>query len=260
MSELFPRTQYLQNRHATTLVAARDATFSSALVLDAIDDAHMTLDRFVKFKDEDKVDVFAILGMRNLSAFIGELFAAAMIKVGGELFCKNPHQDGYPDILVMDDHGRRLWAALEGRFREKGPFSPFLGGGLEVKATCGDVLDPKACAIRGLEKPAIGDQRVKLLKGYVWKAHHRETNNLLSIFWDFINGDPRIIAVFYTDSLSPSDWGKLAKPKEGGGRTTSVSNMTRGGVRKLFDNWVIMLDDPSYIEFFERHNKAMLPR
>ncbi len=256
MSELFPRAQYLENPQAAALAAARDATFSSALVLDAIDDAHAILDQFVKFE----VDVFAILGMRNLSAFIGELFAAAMIKVGAGLFRKNPHQDGYPDLLVMDEHSHRLWTALEGHLREKGPFSPFAGGGLEVKATCGSVPTPAVFAKKGLEKPGIGDQRVAFLTGYDWKAHHQDTNNLLGIFWDFINGVPRIVAVFFCNDLSRDDWGGIIQPREGGGRTTSVSIMTRGGVQKMFVNWVIMLDDPRYIAFFERRNKTMLPR
>ncbi|WGM30009.1 hypothetical protein KKHFBJBL_00224 [Brevundimonas sp. NIBR11] len=78
----------------------------------------------------------------------------------------------------------------------------------------------------------------------------------MSLFWDFIDGAPRIVAVFYCESLTRDDWGKIVQPKEGGGRTTSVSIMTRAGVRKMFDNWVIMLDDAEYKAFFEKRNAS----
>lgn len=229
-------------------------TFSAELVLDGIDAAHSLLDQFAKFD----VDVFGILGMRNLSAFIGELVAASIIKVSDGRFIKNPHQDGYPDLLLMDDEGLAMWAALQNRRRDKAPFSPFPGGGIEIKATCGSVPTPKQLGKRGLEKPSIGDCRKMMLSGYDWKAHHRDTNNLLSIFWDFVDKVPQVIATFYRHDLSVDDWGAIVQPKEGGGRTTSVSIMTRAGVRKMFDGWVVMLGDDDYIRFFESHNRAKL--
>jgi hypothetical protein len=38
-----------------------------------------------------------------------------------------------------------------------------------------------------LEKPGMGDTRVNFLRGYDWKAHHRETNNLFVNFKNFMN-------------------------------------------------------------------------
>ena len=92
------------------------------------------------------------------------------------------------------------------------------------------------------------------MKGYDWKAHHRETNALLGLFWDFIDRKPTICGVFYCNTLTPDDWGKIIQPKEDGGRTTSVSIMTRQGVRKMYDNWVLVIDDPRYLDFFNRYN------
>ncbi|HUX80784.1 MAG TPA: hypothetical protein VMV38_00440, partial [Candidatus Paceibacterota bacterium] len=48
--------------------------------------------------DEVADGLFATLGMRNLSAFIGEMFAAALAKASNGFLLKNPHQDGYPDL------------------------------------------------------------------------------------------------------------------------------------------------------------------
>lgn len=105
-----------------------------------------------------------------------------------------------------------------------------------------------------MEKPDIGDQRVAYLRGYDWKAHHRGTNNLLGIVWDFIQKAPRITAVFYSADLTTQDWGEIVQPKKGGGNTTSVSIMTRAGVRKMYEGWLHVIDDPAYAAFFNRHN------
>ncbi len=205
-----------------------------------------------------EVNIFEILGMRNLSAFVGEVFAAAMILEHPDLLRKNPHQDGYPDLLLMDADGARAWEALARRLREKGPFSPFLTGGFEVKATCGSVPTPAQCLKRGFEKPGIGDQRIQVATGYDWKAHHRETNHLFGIFWDFIEGCPTVAAVFYRGDLVEDDWGKIVQPKEGGGRTTSVSIMTRDGVKKMYEGWVTVINSDAYASFFDRRNKEGL--
>ncbi|MDQ1154273.1 hypothetical protein [Brevundimonas sp. SORGH_AS_0993] len=254
MTYTFDRKSYLVNKRRGKLSIARDFSMDPDFVWDAVEMSHRLIDQIVGFD----IELFPLLGMRNLSAFIGELFAASVIKVTNGTFVKNPHQDGYPDLLLMDKAGKSHYEALRDRLRDKSPFSPFSTGGVEVKATCGSVPTPAALMKRGLTKPDIGQQRVRMLVGYDWKAHHQDTNNLMSLFWDFIDGAPRIIAVFYCDTLTRDDWGKIVQPREGGGRTTSVSIMTRAGVRKMFDNWVIMLDDADYKGFFERRNSAKL--
>ena len=206
------------------------------------------------------VDIFSILGMRNLSAFIGELFAKSLIKESDARYVGNPHQDGYPDLLLMDVHGLDLYEKikLSNGLRDKSPFSPFANGGLEIKATCGDVPTPAVCAKLKVAKPHIGDARIDLLKGYTWKAHHRETNNLVGILWDFLSGTPKIVAVFFGSDLESEDWGKIVQPKEGGGRTTSVSIMKKEGIGKLYKNWIAVEDDPRYINYINRYNRGHL--
>src|SRR2546423_1065550 len=84
-----------------------------------------------------------------------------------------------PDLLLMDAYGRREWERLWDRRSDKLPFSPFVGGGIEVKATCGSVPTPDVCRKRKKTRPGLGDSRIDCLTGYDWKAHHRGTNNLL---------------------------------------------------------------------------------
>ena len=203
------------------------------------------------------IDVFSMLGMRNLSAFIGEVFVGALVDVTDGLVVKNPHQDGYPDLLTMTPEGKKAWEELKNNLRDKKPFSPFKTGGIEVKATCGSLPTPAVFVRRGLLKPDIGDTRIEYVTGYDWKSHHRETNNLIGMFWDFIEGRPTIVALFYSgNKLTIDDWGTIIQPKAGGGRTTSVSIMTREGVAKMYRGWVVVIDDNRYIDFFNRYNKG----
>ena len=76
----------------------------------AINDCHLIIDLILK---DIPVDIFSVLGMRNLSAFVGELFAKSLERVGKGTFKSNPHQDGYPDLLLMDEMGLKDWNILK---------------------------------------------------------------------------------------------------------------------------------------------------
>ena len=207
---------------------------------------------------ETAEDLFEILGMRNLSAFVGEMFVRALAESSKGKLMKNPHQDGYPDLLVMTDEGGKLWEALRGNDQDKMPFSDFETGGIEVKSTCGSLPTPAIFGKKGLRKPEIEDERIDYVTGYDWKAHHRETNNLMGLFWDFVDKKPTICGVFFCQDLTPDDWGEIVQPKSGGGRTTSVSIMARQGIKKMYENWLAVIDDPRYMKFFDRFNKSDL--
>lgn len=126
--------------------------------------------------------------MRNLSGLVGEYFARSVMRVSNGKLNSNLHQYGYPDLLLTDtkdklDYFQSLYIEKNGKKYpvDKEAFSPFKYGGIEIKATCGST--PPANQI---SKPLIGEQRIKLITGFDWKAHHRNTNNLLAVLWDFI--------------------------------------------------------------------------
>ena len=240
--------------HITVSRGEERVQLPSSILTSAINVAHELIDDLYTID----LDIAAILGMRNLSAFIGELVAVAVVKTGNGQLIANPHQDGYPDLLLMDEMGRRKLSHLRERMNEKSPFSPFAGGGIEVKATCGSVPTPKVCRRRGIDRPAIGDTRIDCMMGYDWKAHHRETNNLVGILWDFIDKRPRIVAMFYCGDLEEDDWGNIVQPRVGGGRTTSVSIMSRSGIRKMYAGWLCVLRDEAYREFLNQRNRDNL--
>lgn len=196
------------------------------------------------------INVFEALGLRNLSGFVGEVFVSNLQSVSQRSFTKNPHQDGYPDLLNTNTNDKKLYFnsiidIIDNKVypKNKDLFSPFRYGGLEVKATCGNT--PPADKV---PKPLIGESRIKLLESFEWKAHHRDTNNLIGLLWDFIDGLPTITACFYCNELTIDDWGNIVHPKDGGGRTTSVSIMKTKGVKKMCSNWIAIIDNDIYLD------------
>lgn len=246
-----PEEYTVRHEEFVAVVRGKDRVEVPSLTLtSAVNTAHEMIDDMY----DVELDIAKTLGMRNLSAFIGELVAAAVNKAANGLFQPNPHQDGYPDLLLMDPFGKAEWDRLHDRMKDKMPFSPFRGGGIEVKATCGGVPTPAICRRRNTDRPSIGDPRIGCLTGYDWKAHHRDTNNLLGVFWDFLGGRPRVTALFYSCELTQSDWGAIVQPREGGGRTTSVSIMAQSGIRKMYDGWLCVLSNGGYREFLNQRN------
>jgi len=171
---------------------------------------------------------------------MGEIFAREVYRLMKDRLLPNPNQDGYPDLIALTPKGveyvekhRRL-----GQMSDKSHWSPFPFGGVEVKSTCGNTPPASEMA-----KPSIGESRLPILVSAEWKAHHRETNNLLGVYWDFVDGLPTFLAIFFRNDLVKDDWGRIVQPREGGGRTTSVSIMKRKGVRKMGAGWLVLPDD-----------------
>ena len=95
----------------------KKAAFTCEMIVDAVNDSHEIVDSILEHL---AFDIFSLLGMRNLSAFIGELFAKRLEYSSKGLFISNPHQDGYPDLLLLDCVGKDMWDKLdkEGRLQE----------------------------------------------------------------------------------------------------------------------------------------------
>jgi len=103
-----------------------------------------------------------------------------------------------------------------------------------------------------MNKPLIGDERIELVTNFNWKAHHRSTNHLLGLLWDFVENVPAIVAVTYCADLDETDWGKIVQPREGGGRTTSVSIMGKTGIQKMLGNTILVIDDERYVKKIDK--------
>lgn len=241
--------KYIENKNHYISIDDQ-VTLDNGQVLDAINLTNKNLKDLHMMTAKSGIQVFEALGLRNLSGFVGEYFVSSLAIISNDDLQMNPHQDGYPDLLLLQskeskDYFKSVVTIKNDRLypKEKHLFSPYKYGGVEVKATVGST--PPA---RKVPKPLIGESRIELLESFDWKAHHRETNNLVGILWDFIDEIPVICAVFYSDNLSEKDWGKIVQPKKGGGRTTSVSIMNTKGIKKMARNWLFVIDDQRYTE------------
>lgn len=201
------------------------------------------------------INIFEAMGMRNLSGIVGEYLGKSLQRFSNGNLHSNLHQDGYPDLLLTNNVERKtyfssLFTIINGKKypKDKSSFSPYKFGGIEVKATCGST--PPASNV---PKPLIGEQRILLINAFDWKAHHRTTNNLIGILWDFYNQVPTIVAAFYCNELVVDDWGKIVQPRENGGRTTSVSIMNSQGIKKMCNNWIAVIDDEQYISTLSKN-------
>jgi len=166
------------------------------------------------------LQLFDIMDLRMLSGLIGEMFVTELCRPHAFLG-KNPNIDGYPDILDVSEPG------LADRLREMPPvsFLNFNSGGLEVKNTFGEKK----------RKIHIAHRRARLsnLKGkLVWKAHHRETNNLVALQSDFVDEIPQIVSVFFSNELVQADWTQKQQPKSGS-TMTSFCQTERSAFEKL---------------------------
>ena len=193
----------------------------------------------------NSVPIFELLGLRNLSSFMGEIYARELCDLEAGKFMPNPNQDGYPDLCAVTPEGKKYIEQRKklGQTGAKQFWSPYPFGGVEVKATCGNT--PAASKV---PKPIIGECRYPILVSAEWKAHHQETNNLLGIYWDFVDGLPTVLAAFFRNDMSKADWGKIVHPKEGGGKTTSLSIMTREGVKKMGRSWAVLPNHPEVLK------------
>ena len=241
--------KYIINPHSA-IQLNNETVLSNEDIVKAISLCNKGLKQISDSVSSYDINVFEALGMRNLSGFVGEVFVSNLQTVSQYSFTKNPHQDGYPDLLNTNTSDKKSYFnsiidIIDNKVypKNKDLFSPFKYGGLEVKATCGNT--PPASKV---PKPLIGESRIEILKSFEWKAHHRDTNNLIGLLWDFIDGLPTITACFYCNELIIDDWGKIVHPKDGGGRTTSVSIMTTKGVKKMCSNWIAIIDNDIYLE------------
>jgi len=154
------------------------------------------------------LELYDIIDFRMLSGLIGEMFINELSTQTGFLR-KNPNIDGYPDLL--DVSGGGVSEAIKKFPPNK--FLKFKYGGLEVKNTFGVKKSKANISYRESRLSMINSQ-------LVWKAHHRETNNLIALQSDYVNRIPQLISIFYSAELTENDWTIKQQPAAGSTMTS----------------------------------------
>lgn len=198
---------------------------SGAQVLEAVSFTNLTLAKL-------PATLYRSLDFKTTSAIVGSVFCDALASRTDGI--ANPIEKGHPDIIPLAGA-----SASEEQLRN-------YPQGLEVKCTVGNVE-------RGANLRA-GIKRIGKLTGITWQAHHREVAELMGLVWDFVQTDvdfefPAVTAVCYTDDLSRDDWGEISGTT---GRNTKVTGMRASGKRKMAAGWVMMIEDPEYLEVYMR--------
>jgi hypothetical protein len=179
------------------------------------------------------LSLYRTIDLKTQSGIVGAIFSTELAAIVGGI--PNPIEKGHPDVVPPAAAG-----ATEAELRN-------YPVGLEIKATLGGV--PAGSNLRA------GEERIGVLSGVVWQAHHRDVRSVMGLVWDFFEGTkselrpPVISAVFFSDELEEDDWGVISGTT---GRNTKVTGMKVSGRRKLGVGVVAVLDDERYLRRYAR--------
>jgi hypothetical protein len=212
-------------------------------VLEAINITNEKMRRLKKITEEDAVNIFDAIDFRMLSGMLGEALIT-IISQTSDVLVKNPHIDGYPDLLDVSSPEKICFYQLpHSNDTPRDRFRDYTYGGIEIKNTFGVKINKQI-----LQK---GQPRIsKINKKLDWKAHHENTNYLLGLYSEFIDDVPQIVAAFYSDELNSDDWKKKQNPREGSAMT-SFSAIDKSGWLKMKGNLIICINNQVYLNFFE---------
>lgn len=230
-------------------------TIPSNEIIEIIVKSNTYLNNISKIFEDINFNIFDILGQRNISGFIGEIFNNFFSKnING--FQINPHTDGRPDILDLTSKIAKLYYSKSFKKLEnnqlpiKSNFAPFKFGGIEVKATIGNFNNyKKKLKQKGITSLQVGTSRVDYLTSITYWGHHPNCENLLGIYYDYIeelNHVPQIIAIMHSELTPPTDWNKISIGNTGSKKTSNTS-LTSSGVQKLKRNPIAVLDEKKYV-------------
>ncbi|MGO3384140.1 MAG: hypothetical protein ACTIMQ_05225 [Acinetobacter guillouiae] len=204
----------------------RGFTVTGQNVVDAVNNTNHLLSTLPK-------NVFTNIDYKTTSAIIGGFFCNELASLCTGAIV-NPIEKGHPDIIPASGLN-----ASEAELRN-------YHTGLEIKCTIGNITTG--------ENLRAGNTRVSVLENIVWQAHHRDVTELMGLVWDFYTPSsdfnyPIITGVFYSPDLIEDDWGAISGTT---GRNTKVSGMKSSGKMKMGSGWIVLLEDPNFLDTYQR--------
>lgn len=233
---------------------------SSQSVIHATEKTNQYLNKISEYFIDLDIEIFHILGQRNISGFIGEVFSKFLEKEIVDLK-SNPHQDGRPDLINLSTLESKSFFSKSFVHDNKnnpikGNFTPYPFGGLEVKCSIGDLRsmkkEVKSKILQnkyGVDEIDINIPRIDFFSGINYWAHHQDCSDLLGLYYDYYGKskfNPQIISVFYA-KLEREDWYDLSIGKEGSKKTSNTS-LRPSGKDKIKRGMISIIDDEYYIE------------
>ena len=93
--------KYIVNNN-NRIIIRDELILSNQQILQAINFCNQALQKLDQETKQFDINIFEILGMRNLSGMVGEYFAKSVQRFSEGHLHSNLHQDGYPDLLLTN--------------------------------------------------------------------------------------------------------------------------------------------------------------
>lgn len=240
-------------------VTGKLVTVDALTLVSVAKHANSYLHEVDKMCRECAVDLFVLMGQRNISGFVGQVFSHSFAACVTN-FKMNPHADGRPDLLDLStkpskDHFiNKCHEVVGGQVvPQRTLLAPFKFAGLEVKSSIGSPRPSyrsELLRLRGDSSLPVRTPRVSYLGSLNYWAHHTDFTNLLAIYYDYaewLSGVPQILAAFYSPLNPPTDWNKVSVGKPGSKKTSNTS-LTQRGQRKLLKGCLLVSQRAEYAE------------
>jgi hypothetical protein len=226
-------------------------------IIAAVENTNEYLVRLNALFSEIGFNLFTVLGQRNISGVIGEIYSQ-FLAAGNKYLVNNPHPDGRPDVLCVpnkevSEYLKTCFISVGGkRIPSKSMLAPFKYGGIEIKCTIGDPVSGYKKLLRKkykIDDFYIGFPRVEFLSNLNWWAHHTKSSHMLGLYYDFSEnhaGVPQIMAGFF-GVLTEDNWTKVSTGNVEHKKTSNTS-LNKTGKEIMKSHPVFVVNDKRYIE------------
>lgn len=243
-------------------ILSNDTKISVDTIIQCINATNLYINELVELFGSLNFDLFEVLGQRNLSGVIGEIFSRFFCQ-HYKNFVVNPHPDGRPDILnlnkkeALKHYQNNCFINMSGKLiPKKSELAPFKFSGIEVKCTVGSptaTYKKDLLADTGKRNFELGMSRIKYLSGFNFWAHHRHSTNMICLYYDYFQSAkyrPQILGLFYVN-LDKEDWHVVSLGSDSGKKTSNTSLNTKG-LNKLYNGLITIVNNQDYIEKFKQ--------
>ncbi len=240
-------------------VTSESRAIEPSAVIRAIERTNDYLVALPDYLADADMDLFGAMGQRNISGFIGEVFARAFAAaVPG--YVVNPHGDGRPDLLDVVSTTSRDYLHQECSHQvrnrsipAKEKLAPFKYGGIEIKTTVGTpsrTYDREALKSQsGVTEFDVGIPRIDYLSSLKYWGHHKDCESLLGLYYDYLPARrylPQVVLAMYAEIDPSSDWADVSTGRPGSKKTSNTS-LKSSGTQKLYSNPIAVINDAQYL-------------
>jgi hypothetical protein len=219
---MFEKEDYLINKHLSeedlryhpdaegrSFHLDRDLMLRAAVKANT--DFETQINQFERWRREGVVVLWDGILHKNRSGAVGECLGMAYCVLAGSTIAKNPHEAGSPDFFPLLESTQT--------YLDSPVSDSYKGGG----------FDAKGCKISDMKFMSV-----------VASSHHRQTNTVLVVAWNYFGGFPKILSAFFANNLTAEDWKIGSVPKNDNSKPTSSASLLKSGMDKIRMGWMFV--------------------